>query len=178
MQKPYNCILARNIMIGELLNDEVLVTDSRSVSALHSKRSYGVVKEGTLHLSAIEAAYLHERGKLEIKSDDTTLSREDLWRRLAGPDFSTRYTVYKDLRDKGYIVKTGFKYGCHFRVYRTSVEEHADYLVHAYKAPENISAEALVRYVRLAHSVKKQMIIALVDEESDINYYELARKRL
>jgi tRNA-intron endonuclease len=165
-------------MYGDLLNDEVLVTDARSVSALHSKRSYGVVKEGTLHLSALEAVYLLERGKLEVRSGGSTLTREELWRHVANKDFSMRYAVYKDLRDKGYIVKTGFKYGCHFRVYRTSVEEHADYLVHAYKAPECVPSEALVRYVRLAHSVKKQMVIALVDEESDINYYEIGRKRL
>ena len=39
--------------------------------------------------------------------------------------------MYMDLKDRGWLVRTGFKYGAHFRVYTSkSPEDHPKFLVH------------------------------------------------
>ncbi|NPA75355.1 MAG: tRNA-intron lyase [Euryarchaeota archaeon] len=67
------------------------------------------------------------------------------------------YAVYEDLRSRGLIVKSGFKYGTHFRVYERSMEEHARYLVHV------LSEESMLqvsRAIRVAHGVRKTLLLA------------------
>ena len=48
------------------------------------------------------------------------------------PDFDMRLLAYADLRSRKLVVKTGFKYGTHFRVYKGDPSSHhSEYLVHA-----------------------------------------------
>ncbi len=68
------------------------------------------------------------------------------------------YEVYRDLRDRGLIVKSGFKYGTHFRVYERSIEEHSRYLVHV--VPRREEMQRVSRAVRVAHGVRKELLLA------------------
>jgi tRNA-intron endonuclease len=68
------------------------------------------------------------------------------------------YSVYKDLRDRALIVKSGFKYGTHFRVYERSMEEHSKYLVYVMDADE--SMVQVSRAIRVAHGVRKTILLA------------------
>ncbi len=165
--------------VGELFQNRVIVSNARLAAKLHGKRAYGSMEDKTLHLSLLEAYYLVSIGKIEVREGTTMLSLEDLRARAQeDSEFSIKYPVYKDLRDRTYIVKTGFKYGCHFRVYRNTVDEHAEYLVHVLVQHGTLSSDELMTHVRLAHSVKKTMVLALLDEENDINYYAVDRLSL
>ena len=79
-------------------------------------------------------------------------------------DFDLKFSVYRDLRDKSLVVKTGFKFGTHFRVYKqvegTRKVPHSEYLVHTVPQDHIFLPPVLSRAVRLAHSVRKQMIFA------------------
>jgi len=166
-------------MIGELHNNKVIISDNPSISKLYGKRSYGTLIDKKLYLTPLEAYYLCEKEKLELSSEGNPINCHDLIAlNVVGKDFDEKYPVYKDLRDRGYIVKTGFKYGCHFRVYRKSIEEHADYLVHSYVEHGTISVDDIIKQARLAHSVKKKMVMALVDEENDITYFSVDRTKI
>ncbi len=93
-------------------------------------------------------------------------------------DFLRRYNVYRDLRSKGYVVKTGFKFGVHFRVYEKSEfteDSHSSFLVHAVSEDDTMSFPDLARAVRLTQSVKKKMMFAVVDHEGDVTYYMVDR---
>ncbi|MBN1785615.1 MAG: tRNA-intron lyase [Candidatus Methanofastidiosa archaeon] len=161
-------------MKGELQGDRVVVSDNPSISNLYGKRSYGSIQDKKLYLNMIEAYYLCEKEKLEVYLDDRVLSAIEMVSMTnVEKDFREKYSVYKDLRDRGYIVKTGFKYGCHFRVYRNTVEEHAEYLVHSYVEHGSMEVDEIIKQARLAHSVKKKLVIALVDQENDITYLSL-----
>lgn len=163
-------------MEGILSNNEVLVDDSRAVSKLYGQRAYGKVVNSVLHLSPLEACYLMEREKLDVRKGKKEVPLEKM-KELAGEggDFIERFCVYSDLRDRGYIVKTGFKYGCHFRVYRNSIEDHAEYLVHAFFEKKKIGIQTLMAHARLSHSVRKKMVFALVDDEHDVSYLTVER---
>ncbi len=167
------------MMQGKLENNKIVVSDNPSISKLYGKRAYGIMRNGKLYLSLLEAYYLFEKDKLQILKNNKSISGATI-KSLADKetDFNAKYCVYKDLRDRGYIVKTGFKYGCHFRVYRNSIEEHAEYLVQSFIEQDSIITDDIIRHVRLAHTVKKEMIFALVDEENDISYISFNRTKI
>jgi len=72
------------------------------------------------------------------------------------PDFELRLRAYDDLRRRGLVVKTGFKYGSHFRVYDGSPDgHHSKYLVHAVHWDYRTIWPEISRAVRLAHGVKR-----------------------
>ena len=90
----------------------------------------------------------------------------ELGRRLH-EDFEAKYAVYKDLRDAGLVVTTGIKFGCDFAVYRRGPGlEHAPYLVAVRKPEDTITAPDIVRAGRLATTVRKRFVLALVDEKT------------
>jgi tRNA-intron endonuclease len=93
------------------------------------------------------------------------------------PDIEQRLTVFKDLKQRGLLVKTGFKFGAHFRAYTTQPDKtHAEYLIHVVgKGFRSIWTE-ISRAVRLAHSVNKEFVFARVDG-STIDYIKLGRLR-
>jgi len=76
-------------------------------------------------------------------------------------NFERKYAVYSDLKRRGFVVKTGFKFGSEFRVYRKveSVDDlpHSEFLV---DIADDLRLTDLARAVRLAHSVKKKMVFA------------------
>ncbi len=166
-------------MRGKLIESQVIFEEEPDVSKLHSKGFYGKVKEKKLYLNFLESLYLMEKEKIEVEYEGKVLSFSELLdlARLEA-EFDIRYFVYKDLRERGLIVKTGFKYGCHFRVYRKGPEEHAEYLVHVFPEKRAFQTYDIVKYCRLAHSVNKLMVFAFIDEEGDITYYSVERVRM
>ena len=158
-----------------LLEDRVIVEDEAEASRLQ-QRGFGKVLGKKLELSLLEALYLMERESLQVTIGRRALEPKEILAK-GEEEFLLRYKVYRDLRERGYIVKTGFKFGAHFRVYERGefLTEHSKYLVHA--VPENyvVPFPELSRAVRLAQGVKKVMVFAVVDDEGDITYYTVDR---
>ena len=74
-------------------------------------------------------------------------------------------------------IKTGFKYGTHFRVYKGDPEkEHALYLVHAVSTTYHSTWPEISRAVRLAHGVKKELLLGRAHKEKS-EYVSLKRMR-
>ena len=119
------------------------------------KTTYGKDEGLFGHLSIWEARYLKEKELLECENGNS--SRE--------------YEVYRDLRNKGLIVKSGFKYGTHFRAYEDSMEEHSKYLVHVISEKEEL--QKVSRAVRVAHGVRKTLLLAYI-KEGKIRYFKVA----
>ena len=122
-----------------------------------------------------------------IMKDDKELSPEEVYQYASSIDkeFPWKYAVFEDLRSRGLLVRTGFKFGTHFRVYARgvklkrgpkSVKEHTKWIVHAIPENYTCSFPELSRAVRLAHNIRAKMLWALVDEEGDVTYYEVLRK--
>jgi len=161
----------------------VLIEEDQS---LYDKGGYGEPVEGGLELGLEEALYLVDRAKITIYDSGKKLTFKSFMQKAKKLyfDIYVRFTVYKDLRDRGLVVRSGIKYGTHFRVYERGVRpkkgarapwEHAKYLVHALPEGWQFSLPELTRFVRLAHSVKKKLWIAIVDSEGDITYLQTTR---
>ena len=77
-----------------------------------------------------------------------------------------KYIVYRDLRERGYVVTPGIKYGCDFAVYEKGPGlDHAPFLVKVKSSLDGLTAAELVEAGRLATTVRKTFIIAMVSGE-------------
>jgi tRNA-intron endonuclease len=84
-------------------------------------------------------------------------------------DFMKLYSVYADWRKCGYVVKTGFKFGTHFRIYfpgaqpikKDSEWVHSKHVIHVFPRDEKLIISEWARAIRVAHSVRKTFILAI-----------------
>jgi len=166
---------------GVIMADRALVNDDQGARSLHSGHFFGKQIGPMLQLSLIEAAFLVELGVLKLKdaksNRSVTLASLKKRARALQPDFDLRLSAFKDMKGRGLIVKTGFKYGSHFRAYEGDPgRQHARYLVHA--VPEKYSTmwPEVSRAVRLAHGVKKEILLGRVTER-EVEYVSLSRYR-
>ncbi len=163
-------------MSAELLDDRVILKEPSLVSKLYEK-GFGRMVDNRLELSLLEALFLLERDSITINEKEKILTSDDLLKRVDEEEFMLRYKVFKDFRERGYVVKSGFKFGAHFRVYERGKynDAHSVYLVHTVTEGDSLSFHELSRAIRLSQSVKKKMIFAVVDDEEDVTYYAIDR---
>ena len=127
----------------------------------------------------METYYLVEKKKLRVVNGrGKEYTAEQLLRSFKkhDPQFWVRYTVFADLRSRGYIVKTAFKFGADFRVYDRGVkpgEDHAKWVVFPVKESAKHSWHEFSAKNRVAHSTKKRLLLGVVDDEFDVTYYEV-----
>lgn len=162
-------------MNSELSGNLVIVKDKKGVK-LHDKSHFGNLIQEGLQLSLIEALYLAEKEKITILKKGKKVSIEEMFKIIRKEDLLTKYLVFSDLRNRGYIVKTGFKYGSEFRLYergKSPGNGHSDYLVKVISEDYEIKSSDFSSYVRVAHGVNKKLLFAVVDEENDITYYNV-----
>ena len=162
-------------IIFQLSGDRAFSEREKAINQFYNKRYFGEVINGKLFLSLIEAAYLMEKGKIRVFDGERELSFMELVElgRKRDDQFDIKLLVYTDLRDRGYTVKSALKFGSHFRVYRRGMDEHSQWLV--WVVPENMrfSPNDITARVRVAHGVRKNMIMAVVDEDNDVVYYKI-----
>lgn len=166
-------------MRGNLSNGIVSVKiedGSKRPIALHEKSKFGKIEADFLHLSLIEACYLQEKGRLNIYEDDTECTTGYLIDLIKQEGLYGKYVVFRDLKNRGYVIKTGFKYGSEFRLYERGGgpgEGHSDYLVKIIFENYDIKALDFASYLRVSHGVNKKLLLAIVDEDFDITYYNV-----
>ncbi len=125
-----------------------------------------------LILDIMEGLYLIEKKIITVTEGmkRARVSFKKLQRRARNlyEEFDLKYTVYRDLRDKGLIVTPGIKYGCDFAVYKHGPGiDHAPYMVSVKKDEEEVTATDIVKAGRLATTVRKRFIIAIPDLETE-----------
>ncbi len=156
---------------GMLISDRIFIFDEEQGEAIHATAFYGKLMQGVLQLSMIEGCYLLHTGELILyDSNGNRLSEQALIAlgEKNQDEFKLRLRAYIDLRRRGMVVKTGFKYGTHFRVYEKSPDEcHARYLVHAVPASMLALWPDISRTVRLSGGVKKQILFCRVSKEME-----------
>lgn len=155
---------------GRLLADRVLVWEYPT--GLYERAFFGRPlgeREELLQLSLVEGAYLAARGALALETDrmtgyDAVVERG---RAVEGERFDRRLRTYADLRERGVVPKTGFKFGADFRTYAdvTSVDDlgHSELLVRVLSRDHAFHPRDLALDVRLAGGVRKRMVFARED---------------
>ncbi len=129
-----------------------------------------------LELSLVECAFLIREGRLKVNDASTGkhLEFQDLLEigMQHSDDLPERLAVYSNLRQLGYILRPGLKFGTDFAVYEHGPgKDHAPFLVHVIPQRKGVLPLDIVRAGRLATSVRKKFIIATVKEDESILYY-------
>ncbi|MBW3020628.1 tRNA-intron lyase [Candidatus Woesearchaeota archaeon] len=160
-------------------NERIITAATEEARELYNSNRFGSLINDKVQLSLLEALYLLEKGKIEVfDGRNKILDFEAFVSRARRLDksFWNRFVVFKDLRDRGYIVKTALKFGADFRVYDRGVkpgEEHAKWVVYAVHESETSTWHSFSAKNRVAHSTKKRLMIGTVDDEGDVTYWEV-----
>ena len=161
-------------------NERVIADVSDESRELFNQSRYGTVLEsGKLQLSLLEALYLMEKNKLELRdARNKSLDFESLLKKATKlePTFWIRYCVFKDMRNRGYIIKTALKFGADFRVYDRGIkpgEDHARWIIYPVHEGSTLTWYEFAAKNRVAHSTKKRLMMGIVDDEGDVTYYEI-----
>jgi tRNA-intron endonuclease, archaea type len=158
-------LVENRIIIWDLQQSRTVFSSGYYGKPLGIPKPKGTDFEAPLVLDLIEGCYLVERNKLKVHHTDGKQVPFAKIKRICKKqyvDFDADYIVFQDLRDKGYIVTPGIKFGCDFAVYeRGPGIDHAPYLVQVFRATDDITATGVVLAGRLATTVKKQFILAI-----------------
>lgn len=167
---------------GLLAEKGVRISKDQSANEL-SSRGYGVTENNELLLSFYEALYLLDRGMLEV--EDERGGKVDFQRLLQcyeGVDENAwaKYLAYRDLRSRGYVVREGFGLGVDFRVYERGEygKDTAKHLILSIQEGKPISLEDLTRVLTQCQSLKKEMVLAVMNRRGEIVYYSVSQLTL
>ncbi len=173
-------------MKSELIENRIIIWNIEDSRKLFCQGYYGkpigIPKpkpdeiNAPLILDLIEGCYLLEKKIITVYKTKKQVTKQKMLEicRKEYHDFDEKYLVYKNFRDKGYIVNPGIKFGCDFAVYQKGPGiDHAPYLVQVYKRRDAITTTGIVLAGRLATTVKKQFIFAVTNGKDKVNYLSL-----
>ncbi|MDE1855041.1 MAG: tRNA-intron lyase [Candidatus Micrarchaeota archaeon] len=173
--------LPKRKLSGNLFKNDLVAVldDAKDGRMLYEKfwigqyGSYKAADRGSLNkLDVFETLLLMDKGILALQN----ATRAELAKLATGrrEDFMSLYGVYRDWREKGYVVKTGFKFGTHFRVYfpgarpmeASKGQTHSEHVIQVFPKDSKLLISEWARAIRVAHSVRKTLILAVPGKTS------------
>ncbi len=167
--------------VGRLFENRIVVWDVPASRKLFKEgyfgKPLGIPKpkdfefDAPLILDLMEGYYLMKKKTISLESEGgeklTAKQLEEVCEKSYS-DFGEKFIVYKKLRDAGYVVTPGIKFGSDFAVYEHGPGiDHAPYIVQVMSPRSTITATSMVRSGRLATTVRKQFIVAISDTEKN-----------
>ena len=97
--------------------------------------------------------------------------------RLADENVWVKYLIYRDLRSRGYVVREGFGLKITFRLYERGEygKATATYLILGIQEGKPISVKELASVLKHVQSLKKKLVLAVVNRQGEIVYYTLSK---
>ena len=166
-----------------ILSREGVVISGRDAESLNS-RGYGIKSNGKLILAPYESLFLVEKGIIEVKKKKSgeKLTFQDLLQYFRRYDKNVwvKFLIYRDLRNRGYVVREGFGLGIDFRLYDRGDygKEPAKSIVLGILEGKPISIKELSEVLRKVQNLKKKLILAVVDRRGEVVYYSLSKLSL
>ena len=175
MESPITALFINNSIIIPDLNDAKKLFMEFYGKPIGSEKPRPGEVSAPLILDPLEAFYLLEKNKIIIiEFDNNKIININYlleWARSKMPRFDELYPIYKDLRDRGFVVRSGLRYGSDFTVYRHGPGiDHSPYIVHVYKSTYRLDPVEIVKAGRLSHSVRKTFILSSLSENREPVY--------
>ncbi len=142
-----------------------------------------------LQLNSEEALYLsHDLNQLNVTNDDKTLSTNELWSKFHKiKNFFGKYAAYRYYRKKGWVPKSGIKYGVDFVLYKEGpVEYHSNYAIivrllteteakgsFQSSSKDTLTWRDVVAFDRVSSSVVKDLILCHVIIQDNVEGEEM-----
>lgn len=142
---------------------------------LYDQSGYGRKTDDGLILSAEEALYLVLKTKITVTGE----TFESLITEFSSlPGFMRRFLVYRDMRERGYVILPGPH---DFRVFRRGEKPgtgRTNYLIRVLSERDLITFRELAGEVASALHMRKQFVLAAVDDEDELTYYDIKTESL
>jgi tRNA-intron endonuclease len=159
-----------------LANNKVSISLSATPSELR-ERGFGTLRGRRIYFSTLEAIYLADKKRTRVLDALTRneVRFADLVRKLSQsrPEVWMKYLVYRDLRDRGYIVRE--EKTVDFEIYGKGAVRR---LVSIIYEGREASIQRLQKLLRFAVMEKKELLLAVIDRRTDIVYYTLGQLSL
>ena len=164
-------------IIAHLIGN-TLTTNSKQAYSYCKQSSFGEHIEDKIKYTLSEGLFLVHNEKMDIYQNNKLLTADQLIQKFTKADkkFLIKYAVFKDLRIKGYVIKTALKFGAEFRAYEKGKKpgkEHSKWIIFTDHENNKTTWHEFAAKNRVAHSTNKNVLLAIVDEENQITYYEI-----
>ncbi len=158
INNPAAQLIFENGYFGQWINDDTLLIEPEEILLLIDRRRIEVINSKTdKKLSSSElVAYFSKNVK----------------------NFWNRYLVYKDLRNRGYVVQIGPKITAPFRIYaRGGKPGHSVSKIIIYPLPEgeDLDLDFLDQIVKQSKIDRKKLLLSVIDRLGDVTYYQASQ---
>jgi len=168
------------VIEASLGEKDIIVSLPENIEELTS-RGYGTSKNKKLVLTFCETLFLVGKEIIAVKDlkNRKKIDFQQLLSRYQMLDENAwaKYLIYRDLRSRGYVARDGFGLGIDFRVYERGEygTATAKNLVLGIQEGQPVSMEDLIRALKNAHSLKKELVLAVLNRRGEVVYYSLSK---
>ena len=161
---------------GEMKSDQTCISDKKMIHELEQK-GYGEMEKEQLFLKSFETLYLLYSKKLILKKGKKQIDFDFFMNicHKTNSDVLTQFLIYRDLRNRGYVVKDGFGFGSDFRVYERGHfgEKGAKFLIFGLIEGQQEKMGALQKKIQDITQMGKEPIIAVIERRGEVIYYKI-----
>ena len=161
---------------GTLQDGKAFVSDKEMIHDLELK-GYGEQGGEGLILKSFESLYLLYVEKLILKKGKKQLGFDEfmVMCQKYDPEILTKFLIYRDLRNRGYVVKEGFGFGSDFRVYERGQfgEKGAKFLIFGLNEGQQEKMGAMQKKIDQITQMGKEPIIAVIERRGEVIYYKI-----
>lgn len=178
MSEETNANVSEIKVKGILTKKGVRISEKSSIDSL-SQRGYGTQDGKAFMVSFYESLYLVDKELLKVENEDgDAVDFQHLLQRYESVDENAwvNYLVYRDLRNRGYVVREGFGSGIDFRIYERGAygKDAAQYLVLSTLEGKPLPIRTLANAVQQCQSQKKELILAVMNRRGEVVHYSVS----
>ena len=161
---------------GEIILDQTCISDKDMIHELDQK-GFGEIEKEKLFLKQFETLYLLYTKRLILKKNKKQIDFNSFMGICQKTDFDilTKFLIYRDLRNRGYVVKDGFGFGSDFRVYERGHygEKGAKFLIFGLNEGQQEKMGNLQKKIEEITQMGKEPIIAVIERRGEVIYYKI-----
>jgi len=161
---------------GEIILDQTCISDKDMIHELDQK-GFGEIEKEKLFLKQFETLYLLYTKRLILKKNKKQIDFDSFMGICQKTDFDilTKFLIYRDLRNRGYVVKDGFGFGSDFRVYERGHygEKGAKFLIFGLNEGQQEKMGNLQKKIEEITQMGKEPIIAVIERRGEVIYYKI-----
>ena len=166
------------IVNGEMISEQTCIFDKNMIHELELK-GYGEIENEKLFLKQFETLFLLYSKKLILKKAKKQIDFDTFMNicQKTDSDILTKFLIYRDLRNRGYVVKDGFGFGSDFRVYERGHfgEKGAKFLIFGLNEGQQEKMGNLQKKIEDITQMGKEPIIAVIERRGEVIYYKINR---
>ena len=163
---------------GNLISDQTCISDKNMIHELGQK-GFGEIEKEKLFLKQFETLYLLYTKRLILKKRKKPIDFDSFMSicQKSDSEILTKFLIYRDLRNRGYVVKDGFGFGSDFRVYERGYfgEKGAKFLIFGLNEGQQEKMGNLQKKIEEITQMGKEPIIAVIERRGEVIYYKINR---